>query len=91
MRERERARRDSETAKQREEPLRRQRMRDRARRAAQTIEQRKSGLQQRHDGLVAESTQEREARLEQMRDHWLLSQLNIERSQDTINEGLNGC
>ena len=34
--ERERARRDSETAKQREERLRKQRMRDRARRAAQT-------------------------------------------------------
>ena len=48
-RERDRARRQSESAEQCEERLRRRRIRDRARRAAQTVEQRQLCLQRRRD------------------------------------------
>ena len=67
-RERERDRRDSETAVQREERLSKRRMRDRARRVAHTVERRQSLLQQRRDRLATESAEEREARLQQKRD-----------------------
>ena len=49
QRERERARRASETAEQREERLRVRRARDRARRAAQTAEERDARLRQIRD------------------------------------------
>jgi hypothetical protein len=62
-RERERARRQSESAEQREERLRRRRVRDRARRAAQSVEQRQVLLQRRRDRLIAESAEQRGARL----------------------------
>ena len=62
-RERERARRASETAEQREERLRKRRMRDRARRASQATEDREARLQQRRYRLDAETAEEREARL----------------------------
>ena len=62
-RERERARRADETAKQRETRLRSRRVRDRVRRAAQTAERRESDLQLRRDRVSAESFEEREARL----------------------------
>ena len=52
--------------KQCKEWLRRQRIRDTARRAAQNVEQRHLSLQQRCDRLVAESAEQREARLQDM-------------------------
>ena len=67
-RERERARRASETAEQREERLRKRRMRDRARRASQATEDREARLQQRRYRLDAETAEEREARLQLRRD-----------------------
>ena len=69
-RERERARRASETAEQREERLRVRRARDRARRAAQSAEERDARLRQildnRRQSLATESEEERAVRLEQM-------------------------
>ena len=53
-RERERDRRDSETAVQREDRLSKRRIRDRARRVAHTVERRQSLLQQRRDRLATE-------------------------------------
>ena len=67
-RERERAHRASETAEQREERLSRRRIRDRARRAAQSVEQRQTLLQLRRERLNDESGEERDVRLEQMRE-----------------------
>ena len=71
-RERERARRASDTAEQREERLRVRRARDRARRAAQTAEERDARLRQirdnRRQSLATESEEERAVRLQQMRD-----------------------
>ena len=51
---------------QREEWLRRRRIRDTARCAAQNVEQRHLSLQQRCDRLIAESAEQREARLQDM-------------------------
>ena len=72
-RERERARRASETAAEKEARLRKRRMRDRARRAAETEEQRQTRLQQKRsresERLAAESEQHRLARLERVHIH----------------------
>ena len=68
-RERDRVRRQSESAQQREERLRRRRVRDRARYAAQTTEQRLLSLQRRRDRLIGESTRQREARLQDLSAH----------------------
>ena len=67
-REQDRARRASESAEQREERLVKRRVRDWARRAAQTVEQRQACLQCRRNRLNIESAEEREARLQQMRE-----------------------
>ena len=58
LKEGERARRVLETAKQREERLRKQRNRDRARQAAHNVEQRQVLLQHRRDRLNNQSAQE---------------------------------
>ena len=63
-RERERACRASETAKQREGRLAIRRVIDRARRAAQAVEQRQAFLQSRCERLNAESAEAREIRLQ---------------------------
>ena len=74
-RERERARRASETAAEKEARLRKRRMRDRARRAAETEEQRQTRLQRKRsresERLAAESEQHRlaRARLERVHIH----------------------
>ena len=53
--EKERARRTSETAEQREERLRKRRMRDRAKRAAKTTEDRAAAQQQRRERQISET------------------------------------
>ena len=58
----------SETAEQREEQLSRRRIRDRIRRAAQSVKQRQILLQLRRERLNAESGEERDVRLQQMRE-----------------------
>ena len=76
---RERARRASETAEQREERLSRKRIRDRAtyRRAAQSVEQRQTLVQLRRERLNAESG-------EKQGTEELPSHLSKERSSGTL-------
>ena len=66
-RERERRLRASESAEQRESRLAKQRVRDTARRAAQSTVQRERALQQRRERFTDETTENREARLETVR------------------------
>ena len=97
-RERERARRASETVEQREERLRVRRARDRARRAAQTAEERDARLRQirdnRRQSLATESEEKRAARLQQMsanQRHRLASETEEERATRLRQMSANQC